>query len=322
MDDTQIHNSFVKALEAKIPKKTMLADFISQNLYIEKETAYRRLRGEVQFSLREAGILANKLEISLDELILRATFNSKENVLLQLPQQGLREIDSIQQSKNAITYLEKLTSDNYSEFGVALSGITFSLFLQYSLLYRFFTLKYLNHADNIQTSILFEKTKEMDIDTKFRHHLYLLFRGITNTYYIWDRQIIRLLVNDIKYAQSIRLMTEAEVVELKKEIHRFLNDLEYIAAKGAFPETGNKFELYISEAHIDVTYAYMQSDSTFVSMLSSFVIYVTASQEKVLFKNISNWIKSLKRHSTLVSGIGERERILFFDEQRVIVNTL
>jgi len=322
MDDIQIHNSFVKALEAKIPKKTILADFISQNLYIEKETAYRRLRGEVQFSLREAGILASKLEISLDELILKATFNAKENVLLQLPQQGLREIDSIQQKKNAIAYLEKLTNDNYSEFGVALSGITFSLFLQYSLLHRFFTLKYVNHADNIQTSISFEKTKEMDIDAKFRHHLYILFRGITNTYYIWDRQIIRLLVNDIKYAQSIRLITEPEVLDLKKELHRFLNDLEYIAAKGAFPETGNKFELYISEAHIDVTYAYMQSDSTFVSMLSSFVIYVTASQEKVLFKNISNWIKSLKRHSTLVSGIGERERILFFDEQRVIVDTL
>lgn len=322
MEHSNVHNAFVKALEFKIPKKTKLADFIAENLFIEKETAYRRLRGEVQFSLREAGILAGKLGISLDELILKEASPLNDTILLQLPHQPLKGENTFLQTQEALTYLEKLTNDNHSELGVALSGFTFSLYLQYSLLYRFFIMKYMNHAENIQTTTPFEKTEAIDLSSELRQQFYLLFRGITNTYYIWDRQIIRLFINDIKYAQSIRLMTNEEVFELKQELHRFLNDLEHLAAKGKFEETGNIFELYISEAHIDVTYAYMHSDTTFVSMLSSFVLYATASQEKALFTNISNWIKSLKRHSTLVSGIGERERILFFDEQRLIVNTL
>lgn len=322
MDDINIQNAFVKALESKIPRKTKLADFISQNLYIEKETAYRRLRSEVQFSLREASILANKLEISLDELILNTTSPSREKVVLQLPPKGPKGVDLNQQNKDAIQYLEKITADGYSELGVALSGITFSLYLSYSLLFRFSMLKYINHADNIQTTIPFENTEKLDLAPEFRRQLHLLFRQITSTYYIWDRQIIPLLVNDIKYAQSVRLITEPEVQELKKEILRFLNDLEQTAAKGAFQETGKNFELYISDAHIDVTYGYIHAEKSFVSMLSSFVMFVTASQDKALFKSVSSWIKSLKRHSTLVSGIGERERILFFDQQRVIVNTL
>jgi len=318
MKDINLHEAFVKAMEKEIPKKTKLADFVADSLCIEKETAYRRLRGEVQFSLREAGILATQLNISLDNLIN----DDPENLVLGLPKYHLTGIYDRQHLEDILDYLHEFTEEPGCEFGMALSGIPFSLFLQYKFLARFYRLKYANHTANLPARIPYEKIEESDAKIEYREELYLLFRQIPNTFYVWDRQIIQLLVNDIKYAASVRLMKDCEVAELKKEIYRFLDDLEQVAIKGIFPETGNKIELYISDAHIDVSYAYMCSEKRQASMLSAFIIFNSTSLEKETFLKVNNWVKSLKRFSTLVSGIGERERILFFEEQREIVDTL
>jgi len=324
MNEAGLHEAFVEALTAKIPKKSRLAEFIAENLCIEKETAYRRLRGEVQFSLRETGILAEKLNISLDGLIRKtnSSFASNEKLLMELSSDYLTGTYDEAQILDMISYLEVLTSEPNTEFGVAVAGLPFSLFLQYSLLARFYRLKFLHHFEDSRKSVPFEKIVESEGKIKYRHELYLLFREMPYTYYIWDRRIIPELVHDIKYAQSIRLLKESEAQELKKELLRFLNDLERLAIKGKFEETGNKFELYISDAHIDNTYAYLSSDQRQASMISCFILFVTTSEDLIPYKRISNWIKSLKRFSTLVSDIGERERILFFEKQRAIVNTL
>lgn len=321
MEEHSIHNLFVEALVSKIPKKTMLAEFVAETLCIEKETAYRRLRGEVQFSLREAGLLAGRLNISLDEILFHITGKTKDKMGMYLSGHSSNPADHFDYAITAISYLEEITQEDYSEFGVAMSGIPYSLYFPYPLLSRFYLLKYLHHAKNSQ-HIPFDMMKESDIEIQFRNRFYTLFRNISSTYYIWDRHIMYMLVSDIKYANSIRIIKEEDVVELKKELFHFLNDLEQLATKGVYEETGNKFELYISDAHIDVTYGYIWTEKKYVSLIVSFVFCAIASEEEASFKNINEWVKSLKRFSTLVSGIGERERILFFEEQRAIVNTL
>jgi len=322
MEET--HREFVKALENKIPKKTKLAEYIADVLCMEKETAYRRLRGDVQFSLREASILARSLQFSLDETL----WSEKKRMVMQLPKIELASINSEfnmrspDEYKTGIAFLESLSKENNSEFGVALSGISDSLFLKYELLTRFYMLKYIHHADSQHRYIPYEKIVISAKHRKLQYQYYQMFREIAQTYYIWDKKIIPGLVNDIKYANTIRLISDSEVNELKKELYLFINELEELAKNGQFEGTGKKFELYISEPHIDVTYAYMNNQQKWVSMLSSFIFLVTASEEKVAFENIRTWIKSLRRFSTLVSGIGERERIIFFDQQRQILNEL
>ncbi|MDL2244098.1 hypothetical protein LJC54_01135 [Parabacteroides sp. OttesenSCG-928-J18] len=317
-----MNKAFVNALEGKITKKTILADFVAVTLCMEKETAYRRLRGEVQFTLRETAILAAKLNISLDEIIARNGQESQKRLLMRLPEYYLTASKKMPIVTDAIHYLERLGKEPYSEFGMALSGIPFTLFFPYSLLTRFMLLKYTHHAENSPSSLPYNKIVEADDLIDYRGDLGLLLKEVTDTYYIWDRKIIRALVDDIKYAKSIRLMGNEEIRDLKKELHRFLNDLENLASKGRYDETGNKFELYISDANIDITYAYICSPNMQASMLSSFIFFMMISEDNISFSRINNWIKSLKRYSTLISGIGERERILFFDQQREVVDTL
>ncbi|MDL2282508.1 hypothetical protein LJC44_05315 [Parabacteroides sp. OttesenSCG-928-G06] len=320
MSDCIINKAFVEALEEKIPKKTLLADFVSEVLCMEKETAYRRLRGEVQFSLRETSLLASRLHISLDEIIARGDENSQKKLCMQIPVDYLEKAQDVSLAEDYIHYLEQFVQEDYSEFGMALSGIPFSLFFPYKLLTRFFILKYVHHAGNSLESVPFREIAEANV--KYTDDLDCLLKEITETCYIWDRMIIKLLVSDIKYSRSIRLMNDNEVGELKKELHYFLNDLEQLASKGRYEETGNKFELYISDAHIETSYACLSSPNRQMSLLSSFIFFMMSSQSNTSFTHINNWIKSLKRYSTLISSVGERERIMFFDQQREIIDTL
>lgn len=64
-----LHDEFIAALHEKVPKRSELVIRISDLLCIEKESASRRLNGRVSFSIREMGILASELGISIDGLL-------------------------------------------------------------------------------------------------------------------------------------------------------------------------------------------------------------------------------------------------------------
>jgi hypothetical protein len=322
-----VQREFVKMLESKIPKKTKLADFISDILRIEKESAYRRLRGEVQFTFREAALIACRLNLSLNEIIVNASPENNTKNVLELPVfhsdvtnfgdgAGDRLIE------DAITFLKALVQQPFSEFGLAFTVIPFPLFLNYSHLARFYILKHLHNSSNQSTYIPFEKVFESKKQIEEREEFYLLYRRITNTFCIWDKKIIPALVEDIRYFQSIHLIKDSEVEELKADIHRFLSDLEQLAIDGKFKETGNKFDLFISDLGIDVTYAYMWSENLCIALFITFIFFATASQEKSLVSKIIDWVTAMKRCSTLISGNAAKERILFFDQQQRMVDTI
>ena len=56
-------------MKDKIPDGVNLANTLMDILYIGKEAVYRRLRGEVPFTLNEASIISKKLGVSLDQIV-------------------------------------------------------------------------------------------------------------------------------------------------------------------------------------------------------------------------------------------------------------
>jgi len=318
----EIHEMLVSILENKIPKKTQLADFISETLNIEKETAYRRLRGDVPFSLREAVIISGKLNISLDEIVLKSTKAGNQNIILQLPVYSGNREHNDQQIEEAIDYLTRITDQPYSEFGNALSGLTYSLFLDYEYLFRFHIMKYLHHSGNPQTYTPFFEIHEREKGLELKKEISYLFQKFSYTYYIWNRNIISDIVSDIKYFHSLHLMTGEECNSIKEELYQFLDNLQTLASEGKFRKTANVFELYISDVVIDASYVYLYSQAYQIGMIKTFIYYATTSMEEHTVRSISNWIKSLKRCSILISGTADRERIAFFDRQKEIVDTL
>ena len=53
--------NLIEAMKEKLPLKGQLADMLMDTLYIGKEAVYRRLRGEVPFTLQESALISRKL---------------------------------------------------------------------------------------------------------------------------------------------------------------------------------------------------------------------------------------------------------------------
>lgn len=69
MMQNELNTSLIEAVKEKLPLKENLANLLIDTLYIGKEAIYRRLRGEVPFTLEEAALISRKLGVSLDNVI-------------------------------------------------------------------------------------------------------------------------------------------------------------------------------------------------------------------------------------------------------------
>ena len=65
----ELNTGLIEAAKEKVPAGANLANTLMDILYIGKEAIYRRLRGEVPFTLAEAAVISRKLGISLDKMI-------------------------------------------------------------------------------------------------------------------------------------------------------------------------------------------------------------------------------------------------------------
>lgn len=322
MKNAEIVSSFVQSLMNKVPKKTQLTEIMSQVLNIEKEAAYRRLRGEVQFSFNEAIILAQKLNISIDEIALNISFNSQGCIPLQFPL--VRDYERLNYFQLAVVsdLMDKVTQGVYSEIGIALSGVANPFFYEYEEITRFINLKYMYHNKDSLECICFEDISETQEQAKVRQSYNRCFSLFTHSYYIWDMDIIPNLIKDIRHFKSIRLINDENVKALKSELLEFLDNFELIASTGCLRHNENKVNVYVSDVGIEMSAAYLCTKESYLAVFYAFLFLAYSCSERVVYERVMRWIDSLKRCSTLISGTCDKQRVRFFDNQREIVNAL
>ncbi|MEO3202661.1 hypothetical protein ABHC65_07745, partial [Parabacteroides distasonis] len=62
-------NELITAMKDRLPPGQNLANFLTDTLCIGREAVYRRLRGEVAFTIDEVAQISYKLGISIDQII-------------------------------------------------------------------------------------------------------------------------------------------------------------------------------------------------------------------------------------------------------------
>lgn len=323
MSDDLINEAFVEVLKNKIPKKTQLADFIAEALSVEKETAYRRLRGVTMFTFGEVITLAKKLNISIDEISIDLEKTSPvTNMMMRSYYDESKPEDAFIEQSSSV-FLRQFVKQPNAEFGTALRSIPYQLLLEFDGLSRYYKFKYIQHAGNPISRKSFKEIQLKDSDIKNTEDAFFLFQDIPYSIYIWDKKIIPIVVDDIHYFHSLGFMDDRDVKLLKKELLHFITKMEDLIIRGRFERTGNKVDIYISDEDIDSTYTYFTSSQLCMSMLITHLSYIMMSfNNKSKCKETIDWITSMKFNSTLISGTGGKERVLFLNQQRKVINTL
>ena len=265
-------------------------------LYLGKEAVYRRLRGEVPFTLAEAAMISQKMGVSLDKL---AGTNVYSNAIFDL--NIIRQTDPLETYysivDNYVKIFRDLNHDPSSELCTSSNMIPQTFYLKYELLSKFRMFKWIYQFEKIDIEKHFEDIEIVDKLLEKQREFVRESQEFQHTEYIWDNKLFIYLINDIKYFASVHLISQEYVQKLKKELLQLLNELEEIATRGTF-KTGREVCIYISNINFEATYSYIASSVYHISLVRVFAINSFATRDEQVFNSVKEWIHSLKKFST------------------------
>ena len=313
------NTNLIEAMKEKLPLKGKLADMLMDTLYIGKEAVYRRLRGEVPFTLQEAALVSRKLGISLDKII---GISFKSNAMFDM---NIVDYDDPFESYYNILYkyvrlINTLEDDPNSSLGTSSNIIPQTLYLKHYLLAKFRLFKWMYQNKYIQC----KSFEELELPQKLiniQKDYVDMTKHFHSIDYIWDSMIFQQLINDIQYFSSIHLISNEAKEDIKKELFLLTNELEDLATKGK-TENGNTVRIYVSHINFEATYSYVETNNIQLSLIRVYSINSLTTMDNEIFCSLKEWIQSLKKFSTLISESGEMQRIQFFKQQREIIDTL
>lgn len=311
--------NLIEAMKEKLPLKGQLADMLMDTLYIGKEAVYRRLRGEVPFTLQESALVSRKLGISLDQIV---GISFKSNAMFNI---NIVDYDDTFESyyeilDKYVTLVNSMQDDPNSAMGTSSNIIPQTLYMKHELLAKFRLFKWMYQNKNIDC----KSFEELEMPAKLvniQKEYVGMTRHIHSIDYIWDSMIFQHLINDIQYFSSIHLISDETKEEIKKELFLLADELEELAISGKTKE-GNLVRIYVSHINFEATYSYVETNNLRLSLIRVYSINSLTTMDNEIFHSLKEWIQSLKKFSTLISESGEMQRIQFFKQQREIIDTL
>ncbi|MDR1517023.1 MAG: hypothetical protein LBS52_02805, partial [Dysgonamonadaceae bacterium] len=108
---------------------------------------------------------------------------------------------------------------------------------------------------------------------------------------------------------------------LKKAMLSMINQIEQIAIAGAFPN-GNKVNIYLSQVDFHFSYAYCSADLSEYCFFKLYSLHYLYTSDPRICNMHNDTINALMKYSTLISHSNEIYRVVYFREQRKMVEDM
>ena len=325
--NVDLHDRFLKALLERVPKKTALADRIADLLRIEKEAAYRRLTGKVNFSLREAGVIAKELGMSIDQILRQ----DEEPVWMPVVFRYPLMVDSMDALFDVVDARLGLFADvvRGGESSVAMGCIHNTLppeFYLYSpVLTKFMFFRWGYYFLGTDEFADYSSWQLPQRASRILPRLKELFVPDSN-FYIWDETIIWTLAKEIANMHRMHIIKDEEKQEIKHWLKDMLDKLEQTLNTNYMPTVGvaEESEFYVCPIHLGFTCRYVESAGRHhVAFQTNFTFSeLDGRYETNSLQRIKEWVQSFRKISTRLSRGGRIERRLFFTDQYDILDRM
>jgi len=316
-----LHRYLLQTLNKKIPEQTELVKTLMEILFMEKGAVYRRLRGEVSFTFLEIVNIAEKLDISLNNFIYTDPVQANRLELNIIEYTDMNEMD-YKQWEDYISLIHSAKNDPQSELAESSNVLPITIHTKFDSLTKYYLFKYFYLLHESEGRVSFSNIVIPErLQGIYRSYLNEV-KNFAHTIYIWDYLIFQYLATDIRFFSDIKLISNDDIREIKKDLLALLDYIEEIATYGCFKETGNPVSFYISDINFDADYSYVQINNFCMTHVRTFILNSVASTDHSSFRKIKGWIHSLKKSSTLISQSGAAYRTEFFEKQRRIISEM
>ncbi|MDR1004103.1 MAG: hypothetical protein LBL97_03740 [Prevotellaceae bacterium] len=297
-----------------LPPETKPVQYLIDALGIVKESAYRRLRGEVSFSFEEIVILSKKLGFSIDELVNETathhaifalsgnTSNTQEEVFIRMLHIITDAIEARGNMVNQYVYvsLNKLYPLFYANRPHLLK------FFYFEYMHQIMEIStYYHYCDTVVPPGVSKLCAAMPYD-KVKQSTFMLVTP--------DNLFINTM-NKIEYYHHRNLITDEELVDIKQDLLSILDELEAETNTG-ITASGGKLNAYISPFNVAQNSVHINDDDRLKSFFYVDPINMMSTTNPELCAVHRRWFDSLKKYATYISGSNQAMRNDFFDKQR------
>jgi hypothetical protein len=320
--NVQLNEALIQKIIECIPQNIKPIDYLMEILSISRESAYRRMRGEIAFTFDEIAKLAYKLNFTVDNII---GVQNKELFFFDLKtDHSLNPTkDFLLLFRDYFKCIEQICSEPDAESMASLNRFSLFFLVPYDHLFKFYYYKWIHQTYNTPISLHYAETVMSPEIMDLRRHFHSLVKTFNHCSFIIDRNIFLTLVREIQYYFHRNLISKDEVLVLQRELTELLAYLKLLMNRGS-NESGFIFNFYLSLLNIDINTSY----SSFKGGSETISQYWMYAASPVLIKNqeICNlnkkWLESMKKISVLITQSNETLQLEFINKQNEYINTI
>jgi BetR domain. len=318
--NNKIQENLIATIREVIPEGTNLTNYLSDILNIGRESVYRRLRGEINFTFEEVAILSKELNFSLDNLIgIKKDSNALFNIHM------LQKMDYFDIYVNKILEYGKLFRESSAQMQtrarMSVNTIPYFFHISYEALSKLRIYKWLYQNQKIKpgdkySDFLLPKRIYDTHDAFFKD-----IQTVPNITIIMDNNVFWSVTKDIEYFLKRNLLSDDDLIILKKELHRMVDVIEKMATEGVC-RNGVKVEMYISAVDLEASYLHYEYGDNQFAQVRIYSISAIDSFDPGICTIQKQWMESQKRYSVLISESGEMQRFEYMNKQREYIDNI
>lgn len=324
MEATGPQQQVFQHIKSILPAHLTLVDVIAEQLNISNDSAYRRIRGEKPLSLDELQILAAHFKFSIDQLLQiksdafvftgRITNNAdfKYENWLEAVAQHLQFFLSFK--PNHLFYLAKEVPFYYYFIVPELAAFK-SFFFMKSILYY-------DNWKQVKFSVNDDYSKYHDLMKKCSE----LFATLPSTE-VWSIENITSTLHQIEFYRATGAMqSDEDALIVLDKMNLLIDHLELQAEYGVKlrfgqdPATGTvQFKMFINEIIMGDNMQLMQLGNKYMTAINHSVLNFITTMDESFNDYSKKMLDNLAQKSTLISGVNQKERLMFFNRLRAKV---
>lgn len=309
--DNLIQSSFIKRFKQVLPPGLGLAEEMADVLDVSIDSAYRRIRGETDLTIDEIYKITRKYAISMDDVFSNrsdtVTFaytkltDSAENFEAYLDRL-FTHVKTIAKFENKkIYYVAEETPLFYS--------FSSPKFTEFKLFY--WQRSVLNIRDYQQTKFDWGIVPEKLVN--LAHNSFKEYMAIPSVE-VWTDETVFTGLRQVKFYYDSGLLNKEQALELLQEYRKMIEMVQRIAENGRknISDKNETYFLYTSEVVLGTNCIYVIMGDAKYSYITFNTLNSLTTNNPEFCEETEHWMRNLEKKSTLISGVGEKQRYQFF----------
>jgi len=313
---SELNKRLITKILNRIPKNRKVVVYLVNVLNISRESAYRRIRGDIPFTVEELITLAIDLEFSIDAFYDPEKQNHAFYDLTRVEHDSNDFFVFVLKKYNEL--LEKVNCAKKVESTMAFNSFPTPFYAEFSHLFKFAYYKWLYQENEISRNNPYSEVTLPSEARLFQKKIQEnMLRG-SNMVLILDMNIFLNLIKEIQYFYQRKLLTNEEMLSLKDDILHLIEQYERMSQTGTIGT--NKIQLYLSSLCINSNTICFDYDGSTDPLFWIFTINPVVIQNKEFASMQKKWLNSLKRQSALITQSNEIMQAEFFFQQREFID--